>query len=51
MAASQRPFDPYQAGAKVYRAYRAGGRAGGPTDNPAPNSFAIEPTVWLELLG
>jgi hypothetical protein len=26
MAASQRPFDPYQAGAKVYRAYRAGGR-------------------------
>jgi hypothetical protein len=35
---SQCPFDPYWAGAKVYRAYRAGGRAGGraarPTDNP-----------------
>jgi hypothetical protein len=28
MAASQRPFDPYQAGAKVYRAYRASGRPG-----------------------
>jgi hypothetical protein len=25
-AVSQCPFDPYQAGAKVYRAYRAGGR-------------------------
>jgi hypothetical protein len=37
MAASQRPFDPYRAGAKVYRAYRAGGRPGQaarPTDNP-----------------
>jgi hypothetical protein len=38
MAVSQRPFDPYRVGVKVYRAYRAGGRAGGrpacPTDNP-----------------
>jgi hypothetical protein len=37
MAVSQRPFDPYQAGAEVYRAYRAGGRPGRaarPTDNP-----------------
>jgi hypothetical protein len=28
MAVSQRPFDPYRAGVKVYRAYRAGGRPG-----------------------
>jgi hypothetical protein len=28
MAVNQCPFDPYRAGAKVYRAYRAGGRAG-----------------------
>jgi hypothetical protein len=34
MAASQRPFDPYQAGAKVYRAYRAGGR-------PAPQTTLV----------
>jgi hypothetical protein len=33
-AVSQCPFDPYRAGAKVYRAYRAGGRAARPTDNP-----------------
>jgi hypothetical protein len=25
-AVSQRPFDPYQAGVKVYQAYRAGGQ-------------------------
>jgi hypothetical protein len=31
MVVSQRPFDPYQAGAEVYRAYRAGGR-------PAPQT-------------
>jgi hypothetical protein len=31
MAASQRPFDPYRAGAKVYLAYQAGGR-------PAPQT-------------
>jgi hypothetical protein len=37
MAVSQRPFDPYRVGTKVYRAYRPGGRLGQaahPTDNP-----------------
>jgi cytidylate kinase len=34
MAASQRPFDPYQAGVKVYRVYRAGGR-------PAPQTTLV----------
>jgi hypothetical protein len=38
MAVSQRPFDPYQAGAEVYQAYRAGGR-------PAPQ------TTLSEMLG
>jgi hypothetical protein len=30
---SQRPFVPYRAGAKVYWAYQAGGRAARPIDN------------------
>jgi hypothetical protein len=33
-AVSQCPFDPYRAGAKVYRAYRTGGR-------PAPQTTLI----------
>jgi hypothetical protein len=36
-AVNQRPFDPYQAGAKVYRKYRASRRprkVARPTDNP-----------------
>jgi hypothetical protein len=32
-AVNQCPFDPYRAGAKVYRAYQAGGRAARPTNN------------------
>jgi hypothetical protein len=35
---SQCPFDPYQAGAKVYWAYQAGRRAGGPDRQPAPQT-------------
>jgi hypothetical protein len=38
MVVSQRPFDPYRAGAKVYRAYRAAH----PTDNPAIHLISIE---------
>jgi hypothetical protein len=34
MAVSQRLFDPYQGGAEVYRAYRAGGR-------PAPQTTLV----------
>jgi hypothetical protein len=30
----QRLFDPYWAGVKIYRVYRAGGQAAHPTDNP-----------------
>jgi hypothetical protein len=33
-AVNQHPFDPYRAGVKVYQAYRAGGWAAHPTDNP-----------------
>ena len=36
-AVSQCPFDPYQAGAKVYQAYRASGRATRPTNNLGSN--------------
>jgi hypothetical protein len=35
MAVNQRPFDPYRAGAKVYRPYRAGGRPAPQTTLPA----------------
>jgi hypothetical protein len=35
MAISQRPFDPYRAGAKVYRAYRANRRPALQTTLPA----------------
>jgi hypothetical protein len=43
----QCPFDPYQAGVKVYRAYWAGGRprrAARPTDNPGADA-AVLPQV------
>jgi hypothetical protein len=35
MAANQSPFDPYRAGAKVYRAYRPGG------GRPAPQTTLL----------
>jgi hypothetical protein len=34
-AVSQCPFDPYQAGAKVYRAYQVGGRPAPQTTLPS----------------
>jgi hypothetical protein len=48
-AVSQCPFDPYRAGAKVYRAYRAGQRPAPQTTLPtrmliflrAPFSFSL----------
>jgi hypothetical protein len=56
---SQCPFDPYQAGAKVYRAYWAGGRPGRaacPTDNlevdgaPTFALNALVPTAVNDVL-
>jgi hypothetical protein len=40
LAVSQCPFDPYRAGAKVYRAYWAGGR-------PAPQTTLPRGSVTL----
>jgi hypothetical protein len=47
MVVSQRPFDPYQAGAEVYRAYRAGGWAARPTDNPADKTMNADKVLQV----
>jgi hypothetical protein len=41
-AVSQRPFDPYRAGAKVYRVYQASGRAGSPPHKQPWNAYVMK---------